>query len=86
MERITAKIRAKQTVKATVNVASAITGKLAFRETSADPYTGRYRFTPTNKTQVIESENKLLLQNMIIEPIPKNYGLITWNGSFLTVS
>lgn len=86
MQRITAKIRAKQTVKATVNVANAITGKLSFRETSAEKYTGKYRFTPTNKIQVIESENKLLLQNVIIEPIPKNYGLITWNGSYMRIS
>lgn len=86
MQRITAKIRAKQTVKATVNVANTIVGKLAFRETGVDTYTGKYNYTPTNKIQVIESENKLLLQNVIIEPIPKNYGLITWNGSYMKIS
>lgn len=86
MEQITAKIHAKQTVKATVNVANTIVGKLVFRETSAEKYTGKYRFTPANKIQVIESENKLLLQNVIIEPIPKNYGLITWNGSYMKIS
>lgn len=86
MERITAKIRAKQAIRATVNVADAISGKLAFRESSANKYNGKYHFTPTQKTQIAQTENKILLQDIIIDPIPKNYGLITWNGSFLKVS
>ena len=49
-------------------------------------YTGAYEFTPTNATQVIEIAQKGAKENIIINPIPSNYGLITWNGSVLTVS
>ena len=27
-----------------------------------------------------------MTDDVTIKPIPQNYGLITWNGSFLTVS
>lgn len=32
------------------------------------------------------TENKTTQQNIVINPIPSNYGLITWNGSVITVS
>ena len=54
--------------------------------TGADPYEGAYEITPTNETQVLETTHKKLAHNIIINPIPSNYGLITWNGSILTVS
>ena len=49
-------------------------------------YTGSYEFTPTPSTQTILVENKLMAHDIIINPIPNNYGLITWDGSVLTVS
>ena len=50
------------------------------------PYTGAYTFTPTTSTQTIEIDGKTASQDITINPIPSNYGLITWNGSTLTVS
>lgn len=50
------------------------------------PYEGEYEFTPTQSTQVVEIANHLALSDIIINPIPSNYGLITWDGSVLTVS
>lgn len=49
-------------------------------------YTGDYEFTPSRETQIIPTIQKVLLQNIKINPIPSNYGLITYNGSTLTVS
>ena len=49
-------------------------------------YTGDYEWTPSEDEQVIEIEAKRATQNIVINPIPYNYGLITWNGSTLTVS
>lgn len=49
-------------------------------------YTGEYEFTPSSETQEIQIEGEIATQNIIINPIPSNYGLITWNGSVLTVS
>ena len=42
--------------------------------------------TPSEETQTLQTANKTVLQNIIINPIPSNYGKITWNGSTLTVS
>lgn len=49
-------------------------------------YTGPTEVTPTQATQVLYTENLMLDTNITVNPIPSNYGLITWNGSTLTVS
>lgn len=49
-------------------------------------YSGDYVITPTQTTQVIAIADKTATQNITINPIPNNYGLITWNGSSITVS
>lgn len=51
-----------------------------------DPYTGNYTVTPSAEEQVLQTENLRMTDNITINPIPQNYGLITWNGSYLTVS
>ena len=53
---------------------------------STTVYDGAYEWTPTQSAQTIEIANKKALEDIIINPIPQNYGLITWNGSTLTVS
>lgn len=53
---------------------------------SADTYDGDYEFTPSDEHQTIVTFNKLLLDNIVIHPVPSNYGKIEWNGSYLTVS
>ena len=50
------------------------------------PYTGEYEFTPSSEEQVVEIRNKVAVRNIIINPIPQNYGLVEWNGSTLTIS
>ena len=37
-------------------------------------------------TQTLETDSLYMQGNITINPIPSNYGLITWNGSILTVS
>lgn len=49
-------------------------------------YGGPYEFTPTEDTQTVAIEHKMATENIVINPIPSNYGLITWNGTTLTVS
>lgn len=49
-------------------------------------YTGETVVTPTQETQVLETANYSVLENITINPIPHNYGLITFDGSVLTVS
>lgn len=52
----------------------------------ADPYTGETVITPTRETQVLATTGLMIPTDIIVKPIPSNYGLITWNGSTLTVS
>lgn len=49
-------------------------------------YDGPYEVTPSNQMQTLNTDDLLMTQNVTINPIPSNYGLITWNGSTLTVS
>lgn len=51
-----------------------------------DPYTGDYSITPSAEAQVIHTNGKRMTDDITINPIPSNYGLITWNGSVITVS
>lgn len=49
-------------------------------------YDGSYEFTPSADEQTVQTRGKRLTQDITINPIPNNYGLITWNGSIITVS
>lgn len=49
-------------------------------------FPGPYVVTPSSEAQTLETANMTTTENIIINPVPSNYGLITWNGSFLTVS
>ena len=52
----------------------------------AEEYEGEYTVTPSLTTQVLETAGKLLTRDVTVQPIPSNYGLIEWNGSYLKVS
>ena len=52
----------------------------------SDPYEGDYEITPSDEEQIIPILGKTATENIKINPIPSNYGLISWNGSTLTVS
>lgn len=49
-------------------------------------YTGAYTVTPTEETQTLATEGLMMNHNVVVNPIPQNYGRITWNGSIITVS
>ena len=49
-------------------------------------YEGETVVTPSSQVQVLETDGFILADNIVIEPIPSNYGLITWDGATLTVS
>ena len=70
-------LSAKKGISGTLTIPSAV---------NVDVYTGAYEFTPTQQTQTVEIAHKMAMADIIINPIPSNWGLITWNGSALTVS
>lgn len=49
-------------------------------------YTGPTEVTPSADTQVLHTESRTVLSNIVIKPIPSNYGLITWSGLGIRVS
>lgn len=51
-----------------------------------EEYHGTYEVTPTQTAQVLPTDGLLAVADIVINPIPSNYGLVTWNGSTLTVS
>ena len=56
------------------------------RTTNYEEYSGETVVTPSAEVQVLQTGNRVVLENITINPIPSNYGLITWNGAVLTVS
>lgn len=71
---------------ATARVSTPVEIGSAIEITSSDVYTGETTVTPTDSVQVLPTKEKYLTEDITVEPIPSNYGLITWNGSFITVS
>lgn len=58
----------------------------AVRISPNPPYEGDYIVTPSSETQTLFCNGKSMENNVVINPIPNNYGLITYNGFELTVS
>lgn len=64
-----------------------ITGQLTVPQYVTPPaYTGPYEVTPSGAEQVLETDTFYMNSNIVINPVPSNYGLITWDGSTITVS
>lgn len=51
-----------------------------------DEYDGPYEVTPTNVAQTLATRGLLSTADIVVNPIPSNWGRITWDGSTLTVS
>lgn len=51
-----------------------------------EDYDGETEATPTNDEQVFSTGNKRVLNDFVVHAIPHNYGLITYNGQYITVS
>lgn len=80
------------TLESTIDGSCALTSMLAgeavavLKVNEVTYYTGDYSITPTADGVTIPIEQLTASQDIVIEPIPSNYGLITWDGSTLTVS
>ncbi len=50
-------------------------------------YAGPYVVDPLRQEPVVlETAGLAMATNVVLNPIPKNYGLITWDGMVMTVS
>lgn len=90
-------IQTEETLTGTVSSDSAICGRLDTEGTLVGSvgfpsceypttYKGEYVFTPSSEEQVVPLNGKMATDDILINPIPSNYGLITWDGSVITVS
>ena len=60
--------------------------KMRVKIIDRQPYVGSYEVTPGAAAVVLPTSGLRMTDNITVNPIPSNYGLITWNGSVLTVS
>lgn len=56
------------------------------RTTNYEDYSGPLEITPSEETQTLQTAERVVHDVIVINPIPSNYGLITWNGSYLTIT
>lgn len=60
--------------------------KVDFGPTVEKEYHEQYEVVPAAEAQTLHTTNRILTEDIIIDPIPSNYGRITWDGSIITVS
>ena len=97
IRELTGTLSSESELSGELTIEEAIAGTLADEEgivgeitiptmTGGTAYTGDYVVTPDSNTQILATDGFIMTDNVTINPIPSNYGLITWNGSVLTVS
>ena len=85
-DKLTGKLSLVGALSGTLTPSITIKGSIMKNPNPYDFYDGAYTVTPTISAQTLSTKELVLTQNITINPIPSNYGLITWNGSTLTVS
>ena len=51
-----------------------------------DPFEGPYTVTPSEQEQTLSTKHLRMTDDITVAAIPSNYGLISWDGSSLSVS
>lgn len=74
---MTASLSGEQTLSVDITIPKAV---------AVEEYAGPYEYTPSAEEQVVEISGKRATQNITVGAIPQNYGLITWDGTTITVS
>ena len=49
-------------------------------------YDGSYEVTPSGSEQTLATAGRTLQFDVVVKPVPSNYGLVTYNGSTITIS
>lgn len=74
------------TMSAEQNISAPLALDIAVETTAGHHYEGDYTVAPSASEQVLETSGLILDGNITVAPIPSNYGLVTWNGAYLTIS
>lgn len=84
---VTGALSVEQTISGEISVEQSVSGVLTIvGDRSTPAYEGDYNVTPSDEAQVLETSGFRMTGDVTINPIPSNYGKISWNGSILTVS
>lgn len=76
-----------ETITGELSPIGSLEGELTIpRIIESETYEGEHEVTPSDETQILQTADKTVRQNIIINPIPSNYGRITWDGRVITVS
>lgn len=59
---------------------------IGYKPIEIQDYEGPYHMIPSNKSQTLKTHGLTMLEDVTIEAIPSYYGLISWDGTTLTVS
>ena len=51
-----------------------------------EAYEGNYEVTPSEEVQTLPTANRMLARNIVVAPIPQNYGRITYNGGGIIIT
>ena len=81
-----AEITATQEITGAIDQVGEIQGKITLGSSGAEPYSGEYEVSPSEELQKLNTRGKIMTAEVQVNPIPPNYGLITWTGSTLIVS
>ena len=85
MAELTGKLSAIPSLSGELSSEAGLVGNIE-HSTRVVYYGGSYLVIPSAEEQVLPTSGKELIEDVVVAPIPNNYGLITWNGSYLTVS
>ena len=62
-------------------------GEVQTIRTGGEPYKGDYAVTPKVEKQVMPTKGKYMVDDVVVNPIPQEYGLITYDHNrTITVS
>lgn len=84
---LTGTLTAPATIQGSLSNPQGIQAMLSIPNAILPPaYEGPTEVTPSSAEQILETANLYMQANIKVNPIPSNYGLITYNGSTITVS
>lgn len=84
---LTGRLTAGEKISGRLAAADRVRGSLTIpARILPEEYEGSYDVTPGPEEKVLATANRWLTEDIMVQPIPDNYGLITWDGSTITVS
>ena len=70
----------------TIEADATLTTSVRHWQTEYPDYEGAYEITPSAEAQTLPSTDTVTHGDIVINPIPSNYGRITYDGTVITVS